>query len=108
MIGQSRCPSLLPRGRNCRGRNACPPKRFPASRQTLCCRPLQLPKARGPELLRRLEKRKKRGEDREQVLTAQQGAQPRPYLSVCSSCIAAWHRFGGEHTELSKTPLTGL
>ena len=64
------------------------------------------PQSRGPELLRRLEKREKRGEDREQVLTAQQGAQPRPYLS--SSCIAAWPRFGGEHTELCRTPLTGL
>lgn len=82
MIGQPRCPSLLPSGRNCRGRNAGPPKRVPASGQTLCCSPLQLPKAGGPELLRRLEKRKKRGEDREQVLTAQQGAQPRSYLSL--------------------------
>lgn len=62
MIGQPRCPSLLPSGRNCRGRNARPPKRFPASRQTLRCRPLQLPKAGGPELLRRLEKKRKKRE----------------------------------------------
>lgn len=61
MIGQPRCPSLLPSGRNCGGQNARPPKRVPASGQTLCCSPLQLPKAGGPELLRQLEKRKKRG-----------------------------------------------